>query len=398
MKMAYFDLTPRLLHEWLSPPIKATFSTLALLTATLLWSLPCQATGFGSAKGEPLIGAPLSLEIEVLNPERDSLECFTIKPIDVEGDLGFFPRHARLDLRKSDDGKTYLVISGDTVQEPVVEFRLLTNCGTQVERRYTLLATPPRELQPAAVTLPALRPSPPAPLPTTSSETSAPQTAPGLTLEQLARQRYPLQPKAREKFKRLIKEANPELSLTDDEALPVAPSALKYPETLPKQRIGPYRPARTKIAPSPSKPPTPAQEKAPAARAKTAASEPPAPAADRLVIAPGTAEKAPPASAEESALAAKAESSFAAQEEMTSRLAQAEQAYKSLQERLLVMENRMRTLEMEKERLQREQEALSHSALVELIISVVVGGALGALVMSFWLRRRAANSAPVIGL
>lgn len=379
-------------HDQRSCRIKTSFSTFGLIVAGWLLPLTSQATGFGTPQGEPVIGEPLSVEIEVINPERSELECFEIKPVGEESENGFFPLRAHLDLKKTIDGKTYLVVRSGTIMEPVVEFRLRTRCGTEVERRYTLLAEPPRELQPATITLPV---SPPAVATTTTppvstSATSLPAT--GLTLNQLARQRYPLQPKAREKFKRLVKSANPDLALSDDEALPVDPASLKYPDNLPQRRTGPYRPTRTKKknVPVPPKPPSKTPETALKTAPKLLPPEP-LPQADRLVIAPGAAEKPQAAPAQESTLAAKAESSFAAQQEMTARLEQAELAYKGLQERLQLMEERMRALEMEKQRLQREQEALSQSALVELILAVVVGGTLGALLMSLWLRRRASS-------
>lgn len=377
--------------------VKTTFTTIALLAAGVLLPMSSQATGFGAAQGEAVIGTPLSVEIELINPERDSLECFEIKPLGEEGDSSFFPRRARLDLRKSADGKTYLVVMGGTIREPVVEFRLRTSCGTQIERRYTLLASPPRELLPATVALPVTSSSPITSPPRTDTVKSA-SLPHGLTLDQLARQRYPLQPKARAKFKRLMKSANPGLALADDEVLPVDPSSLNYPENLPKRRTGPYLPTNSqKKATLPqTSPPAKNQAAVPALPPAT----PPAPAApqsDRLVIASGAGEKPQAVTAQEAALAGKAESSFAAQEELTARLAQAELAYKGLQERLQLMEDRMRGLEMEKERLRQAQEALSQSALVELVIAVIAGGALGALLMSLWLRRRMANSGPRIG-
>lgn len=229
----------------LSLRVKTTFTTFALFVAGVLLPMSSQATGFGAAQGEAVIGTPLSVEIELINPERDSLECFEIKPLGEEGDSSFFPRRARLDLRKSADGKTYLVVMGGTIREPVVEFRLRTSCGTQIERRYTLLASPPRELLPATVALPVTSSSPITSPPRTDTVKSA-SLPHGLTLDQLARQRYPLQPKARAKFKRLMKSANPDLALADDEVLPVDPSSLNYPENLPKRRTGPYRPANSK--------------------------------------------------------------------------------------------------------------------------------------------------------
>lgn len=376
-------------YDLLSCKIKASLTTFSLMALGWLLPLTSQATGFGAPQGEAVIGAPMSVEIEVINPEHSSLECFEIKPIGEEDDSGFFPQHAHLDLRKSTDGKTYLVVRSATIQEPVVEFRLRTRCGTAVERHYTLLAAPPHELLPETVTLPVTPSSPAMGTPYTVSPLQPPA---GLTLNQLARQRYPLQPKAREKFKRLVKSANPELALADDEALPVDPSSLKYPDNLPRRRTGPYRPARTKkkTAPMPPKPPVKARATDSAAAPKLVPPES-VPQTDRLVIASGAGEKPQAAPAQESTLVAKAESSFAAQQEMTARLEQAELAYKGLQERLQLMEDRMRGLEMEKQRLQREQEALSQSALVELVLAVVVGGALGALLMTLWLRRRATS-------
>lgn len=366
---------------------KASVMTIGLIAAGLLLPQTSLATGFGMPQGEPVIGAPLALEIEVLNPERSAPECFEIKPI---GENGYFPRRPRLELKKKPDGKTFLVVSGGTVQEPVIEFRLRTSCGTEVERRYTLLAAPPRELMPAPVALP-VTPLPAQTAQRTAATGSAAPSASGMTLDQLARQRYPLQPKAREKFKRLLKSANPELALADDEALPVDPSALHYPENLPERRYGPYRPprAKKKTTVAPPQPPAQVQAAASAASAPSIAPASPPPSSDRLVIGSGSGEKPHEASAQESGLAEKAESSFTAQQELISRLDQAEQAYKTIEERLKMMEERMHALELEKQQLQRKQETLSQSALIEMIIAVIMGGALGALATLAWLRRKA---------
>lgn len=371
---------------------KASVMTIGLIAAGLLLPQTCLATGFGAPQSEPVIGSPLALEIEVLNPERSDLECFEIKPIGENGESGYFPRRPRLELKKKPDGKTYLVVSGGTVQEPVVEFRLRTSCGTEVERRYTLLAAPPRELMPAPVALP-VTPLPAQTAQRTAATGNAAPFASGMTLDQLARQRYPLQPKAKEKFKRLLKRANPDLALVDDEALPVDPSALHYPENLPERRYGPYHPprAKKKITAVSQQPSAKAQTAAVAAPAPDIPPASPPPSSDRLVIGSGSGEKPHAAAAEENALAEKAESSFAAQQEMITRLEQAELAYKTIEERLKLMEDRMHALELEKQRLQREQEVLSQSALIELIIAVIMGGALGALSMLVWLRRKATS-------
>ncbi|MCX8087358.1 MAG: hypothetical protein N3C63_10745 [Rhodocyclaceae bacterium] len=350
------------------------------------------AVGLGSVKGEAIIGAPLSLAIEVIEPERLSLECFEYQPI-AAGDERFFLRRARLTALKREGGRTWLMLQGEEVREPIVEFRITALCGAQVSREYILLASPGRELQPelpAAATVkaavsngakPAARPLEPGTRPIS-----------GVTLEALARQRYPLQPKAREKFKRMMREANADWlgSLADDEALPVAPERLVYPADLPKRRVGPYVPPLPPAKQAaPATPPDAAPKPAPAA---TPAKTKEIPAQDKLVIgAGGGSEKAPTPA--EAAVAAQAEASFAAQEELLARLAQAENTYQALKAQFESIEQRLASLEAEKARLKREAEKQAERAMLELAAAILLGGLCGALLMSLWRRRAAAGPA-----
>lgn len=91
------------------------------------------------------------------------------------------------------------------------------------------------------------------------------------------------------------------------------------------------------------------------------------------------------------ALADKAATSFAAQDELTARLAQSEAALQELKDVVLRMESRMATMEQERQRLLQENRQKSEWPLLQIALSILGGGLIGALVMLKLQRQRNCN-------
>lgn len=379
---------------------------LLLMCAALLAPLPAAAVGLGKVTGNPVMGEPLVLEVPLLEAGNISAECIQLSPHSTGSDSQFFPRKATLELKKKEGGTLTLIsIHGAEFTQPVLEFRLTVACGFHIARDYVLLPAPSRELrydpvplhQPAALAVPQ---SPPPAVVKMLGAVAAPTSPAGPSLELMAKTRYPLQPKARAKFKQMVREANPATlaDVTDDAPLP-ANAELQIPANIPKKRIGPYIP-KTKKTP----PPVPAP--VPAVAETVAATAPPPPVADstkdRLSISSGVGSEGAtqPVGAADGVLQEKAAESFTSQDDMATKLAQTESSYNQLKEQILAMESRMAAIEKERERLQQENQQKTAWPLLETAALVLVGGLLGSILMIIIQRRRSRNSyaAPIFDI
>ena len=376
---------------------------LALCMALALVPLPAGAAGLGNVSGNPVMGEPFVLEVPLIDAGDLAAECIQLTPHPAGSDSRFFPHKATFDLKKKAGGaQTFITIRGAEFTQPVLEFRLTIGCGNQISRDYALLPSPSRELhyEPVQINKAAVMPVPESPSPAVVKNMGNAAAPAGPSLEKMAKQRYPLQPKARAKFKRMVRDANPAAleGVADNAPLP-ANTDLQIPPNIPKKRVGPYipkvkkappAPAPTQI-PSPAEPVPPTQTKAPAPSEKPA----PAPVAaetpkDRLIISSGagTPGATQPVGTAEGALQEKAVASFATQDEMATKLAQSESSYNELKQQILAMESRMAVLEQERQRLQQEAMKKADWPLLETTVLILVGGLLGAMLMIIMQRRR----------
>lgn len=389
------------------------FRRTAVWTGLLLAPLAAQAAGLAAAVGSPVMGEPVAIEIPLIEPENLSLECFDLTQHPNGSDSQFFPRKAKLQLRKKSDGSHALLVQGPEFTQPVLEFRVAITCGTQVARDYVMLVSPGRELryEPVALTLPvaqptaAIAPSAAISPPPAAIEPSPRLSRPGPSIEQMAGSRYPHQPKARAKFKQQLRQANPALQdFTDDAPIPLD-ADVKLPPDPPKVRAGPYvPPKKTGPAPMPQEVLQAAPPAAPALPPPTAVAPLPKPspaptteekAKDRLTISTGVGVPGAtqPVGAAEGELQAKAEASFSQQEEMAAKLAQTEAAYNELKQQIQRMENRLASLEAERQRLAEENRKQTDWSMLLGAASILGGGLLGALLMMFVQRARSRRSA-----
>jgi len=379
----------------------ANHLTLLCLILALL-PLTAAAAGLGKVSGNPVMGEPFVLEVPLIDAGDLAAECIQLTPHSAGSDSQFFPRRATFDLKKKAGGaQTVITIHGAEFTQPVLEFRLTIGCGNQISRDYALLPSPSRELryEPIQITQATVMPVPESPPPAIAKNIGAVAGPSGPSLNNMAKQRYPLQPKARGKFKRMVREANPSAleGIADNEPIP-ANADLQIPANIPKKRTGPYIPSvkKTPAEPAP-KPlaeepaPPPERVKAPAPAKKPA----PAPVAaeaskDRLTISSGvgTSGATQPVGTPEGALQEKAATSLPTQDEMAAKPDPAESSYNELKQQILAMESRMAVLEQERQRLQQEAMKKSDWPLLETTVLILVGGLLGAMLMIIMQRRR----------
>jgi len=337
------------------------------------------------------MGERLQLEIPLIEPASGNIDCYRLQAHPHGSDPDYFPHRAGIAFKPGTDGKpARLVITGSPVSQPVVEFQVAITCDAYVARNYVMFAAPGRELNYAPTATVAL-PVASAAAATKSVGQSQKAGRMGPSLEQMAGSRYPGEAKKRAEFKRRMRQANGLLQNYADKTPIPLDTTLIIPADIEPEYAPPPKPARTV-----TKKKTKRQAAKAAPKKKTAPAKSPktpsetvvlpiaiaSPAGDRLTISSGAGETPG------SNLADKAAGSFAAQDEMTARLTQSEAALQELQDVILRMESRMASLEQERQRLQEENRRKSEWPLLQIALSILGGGLIGALVMLKLQRRR----------
>ena len=405
----------------ITPP-RFKFLLAASAIAALL-PLRADAIGLGRVVSDPVMGKPLVLEIPLLDAGASlSVDCFQLQPHPSGSDSLFYPRRAKLDYVKKEDGAAVLQLRGPEFLQPIIEFRIGIGCGHAVARDYVLFLAPGNELryEPVALNLPASPAANPgagqtliAAPPRAVAETAPRPARPGPSLEQMAGSRFPEDAARREQFKRFMREINPqELNGVGDETPIALDVNLRFPdEKGEKANTAAVEKKPVSVKSADNKP----LEKKPAAAKHEAVNKPVAPpvippvvdaappkaaekpAGDRLSISSGAGAegaKAPVGSAE-GALQEKAGASFAAQDEMAAQLARTEASYNELKDLIKGMESRMAALEQERQRLQQESLKKSDLSVLEIALMILGGGLLGAAGMNLAQRRRRESYSPL---
>ena len=367
-----------------------TGSKTAGLAIALLLAESAFALGLGEASGRAVLGQPLRLEIPIVGGDggASAKSCFRLRAPRAEVGNDFAARNARIDIV----GAKLVVTTTTAVTEPVIGFAVEASCAG-LARDYVLLvglpSAPP--VAPVVETPRAAAPAEPvqaakAPAEKTALPDNVMRIGTPVTLEALAQQKYPLQPKAREKFIRMMVAAN--AGLTSGDAPIAAGTELRVPPGLPQRRVGPYL-GETKAAP-PQKHAA-AETTAAAAPAKTAASA--KASKDRLVL--GAA-----AESNESKLLAEAErlanilvEQNKTQEDMTANLAKIEADYSDLRKQFVEMQTRLARIEAERAAEKQAAADSRTSQLIELLVAVLGGGAVGGIGLHLFQRRRAQRKA-----
>jgi hypothetical protein len=373
--------------------------------------------GLGEATGQVVIGQPLRVEIPLLGTDGNQFasSCFRVRPPVADIGNEFALRNGSIQV-VGERGATKLVVTTATpIREPLIGFAIAAGCGFELSKDYVLLTIFPNDSgaevalpQPAqrptlpgtTVSAPAAPPAPStaptvapvtarpallaaarrtAPPPKTMAATSSDQTLrvdADATLEDLARQRYPLQPKARKKFMRMMAEANPGLSTND--AVIAAGSELQVPKGLPQRRTGPYLEEGATAKP--------AQVAAPATASSPVAK--PAPAGkDRLVVGGGGEMSEAKLLAEAERLTTILIEQTKFQDAVTETITKLEGTYSKLQKHYASLDNRVNRIEAE--RLAEKQAPKPASFdFFELLLAVLSGGVIGGLLLYVFQRQQ----------
>lgn len=349
------------------------------------------ALGLGNASGQAILGAPLRIEIALIGSEAGipAIDCFNLRPPQAEIASSYVLRNAQFQVLGEPGRARLAVTSSAPVQEPVVEFAVAIGCGFELSKDYLLLTEEPGRLispvpptaQPAAtITAPSkLQPAqarPPAPA---SGESTLRIVAP-LSLAALAQQKYPLQPKAREKFLRMMLLANP--GLRSGEALIETGTELQVPPGLPLRREGSRPPAAKLGDAAVSLVPlqTPGTGKTAGAIAK--------PQRDRLVVGAAAERRQNPAEllAEAERLAAILVDQTKTQEAYAERIGKLDDTLSELKKHYSVLSDRLNRIEAERQAEKLAAKPVSLD-LLELLLTVVGGGLIGALSLYLFNRR-----------
>jgi hypothetical protein len=127
----------------------------AVLVFTLALSGGASAVGLGELRGQPVLGQPMQLEIDLLGAEKQKIEaaCFRlVRPAESE-DIPWLKK-ASLSVRQG--AQPVLEIRSDApLREPILQLAIQLGCGHEISRDYILMATPP-EGAPSPVIAPRL--------------------------------------------------------------------------------------------------------------------------------------------------------------------------------------------------------------------------------------------------
>lgn len=381
--------------------MKAVGGIILSLALSALAAQGALALGLGNTTGQAILGAPLRIEIALIGSEAGvpAIDCFNLRPPQAAIASTYVLRNAQLQLR-GEPGRASLVVSSSSpVQEPVLEFALAVGCGFGLSKDYLLLAEEPGRL--AAPVLPTLQPAasvaepakvspaqaklPPATTPAPPPGGSLLRVPAALTLAALARQNYPLQPKAREKFQRMMLSANRELE--NGESLIASGSELRVPPGLPVRRQGsrPPVPPRSQSATTDSV--------AAVSRQAPAANKPPGDIAgsrqDLLVVGAAAGRRQNPAEllAEAERLARILLEQTQAQDAVAEKIGKLDDTLAEIKKHYVEQTNRLNQIEAER-RAEKLAPKPASVDFVELLLAVLAGGLIGALSLYLFNRRQ----------
>ena len=394
------DILMALLHLAI---MKKIFRTCLRFVLPMVTTGSAIALGLGNASGPVIIGQPVRIEISLIGSDAGvpSIECFNLRAPQSEIAGSYVLHNAQLQLLTESGQASLVVTSSAPVQEPVLEFALAVGCGFALSKDYLLLSDEPGRV--ASASLPTVQPTAalapssnlsPAPAKPQASSPPVDRAADAmlrltstLSLATLARQKYPLQPKAREKFIRMMLLANP--GVTSGDSLIESGIELKVPPGLPIRRLGA---PTSRVKPPPA---DPALLTRPAVPLRSPAGDdatPPAskPRKDVLVLGAAVERNRNPAEllAEAERLAAILLDQSKAQDALMEKTGKLDDTLKEFKTHFIGMTDRLNKIEAER---QAEKLAPKPPSLdfLELLVAVLAGGLMGALGLFFFNRRQA---------
>lgn len=108
------------------------------------------ALGLGDLEVRSALGQPLHATVKILAPGAvGDVDCFTLQP--AADAVSALPR-TRLEFERHGDDALLRIRSTQTVNEPILQFTLASDCETRLRRDYVVLLDPPGTIVPAAVT------------------------------------------------------------------------------------------------------------------------------------------------------------------------------------------------------------------------------------------------------
>lgn len=350
------------------------------------------AVGLGNAMGQAVLGSPLRVEIPLIGSDAGipSIECFDVRPPQAEIASVYVLRNPTLEVVGVAGRASLLITTELPVQEPVIEFAVTVGCGFKLSKDYVLLAEEPgkRASVPITPVSPLARPTDAAKATSSQSgSASTNQSVPAfndevlritsaLTLEALARQTYPLQPKAREKFTRMMLLANP--GLRNAASAIDSGTELKLPPGLPLRRHGTFPPAPKRVIAEASDPVT----TSPGVTVNNPTVVAAVPQRDLLLLGAAAERNRSPAEllAEAERLATLLAEQNKTQDALVDQIGKLESTLTDVKKHYTELTDRLNRVESERAAEKRAAKPASLD-FFELLAAVLAGGAIGALGM-----------------
>ncbi len=195
-----------------------------MLPAMALCIGKADALGLGELSVRSRLGARFHAEVQLIESAgdaRSSEACFRLGgPGGTESEIPALTR-GRISIERKNGRSTLVILSDQTINEPVLQVNVRVGCGSEFVRSYTALIDP-------AVAQPAEKQTGTSPPPeareVTRPEASSPkvwQTTEGESARSIARALFPHQPGAQRRFLTGLRRENPELDLGETGELPL---------------------------------------------------------------------------------------------------------------------------------------------------------------------------------
>lgn len=178
------------------------------------WAAACLspaawALGFGPAHGVQHVGRPFYAEIPLHSAENLSSSCLAVAP--VAGEEMYFPGDMQFAIEGRALARRLVLTSPRALREPLVVFQLRAACDVHLARDYALIAEAPLRPEPARVSEPPASVQPPPLAPGAVDDEATLIIQRPTTLNAMARELYPEDRAARDRFRAAYAAANPAL-------------------------------------------------------------------------------------------------------------------------------------------------------------------------------------------
>ena len=380
---------------------------------SMMW-LPCAlplsafALGIGTPTTEPHLGEPLRLEIPLSLSAKEALpprDCIKLSyhPNDPDGE-NFF-KNGRASIASNNGAPLLIVQSSQGITSPFVGFRIKVGCDTHISRDFMLMTNPNKIVKQPPLAPPS-KPASTSTAPVTStkpgnSKISDPAgvlvISRNTTLNKMAHWRYPSSLAQRDKFRQMIAQVNPELFTHAGDRVGSVPipegTRLNIPESLPTWESAPSASLPTQ-ANSNTPAPVEATSKSPSAPVTHTPAPTTAQSNSRLIIGSG---RVPTLTIQEfrqtldrleQLMNDKTRTESALSDTLTSLI----NSFGEVKKYLTLVDERLTKAEVEQQHLRAEIQRLRDERqnafnLIELLLAIVGGGAIGAGLVLFFRHR-----------